>query len=147
MCLKEKDNETDDKKYLLDEAIIEAKDLLNIAKEARLKENLTEYEVVRQQGIYNMLDPRARQLTRLSEKTYKYIQDNYEELIKKYPEVRTRAKMQLDYMKSAEIAKLIALKGCENCREIVSRELDITENDLCDECKKIIAEHNLWGNI
>ena len=68
---------------------------------------------------------------------------NYDELIAKYPDVKERALRHLEYIKSANIAKIVALKGCENCRLIVCKKLDVKIDDLCDNCKKLIAEYKL----
>ena len=87
-------------------------------------------------------DPRARKLTGLSEKEYQYIQIHYTELMKKYPDTKERAKQNLAYSKSANIVKIIAIKGCSNCIEIVSEKLDVTENDLCEDCRKILGIYN-----
>ena len=123
------------------ESIIDkAKEIVNILEESKLKEQLEEYELVRKQGYYNMLDPRARQLTRLTEEQYLYIMNNYSELMKKYPETRDKVARRLEYTTSAQIAKIIATKGCRDCIEIVSKKLDITINDLCENCRIIATE-------
>ena len=90
-----------------------------------------------------LLDEQARSLIGITSEEYIDITENYDELIAKYPDVKERALRHLEYIKSANIAKIIALKGCENCRLIVCEKLDVKENDLCDNCKKLIAEYKL----
>ena len=72
---------------------------------------------------------------------YIYIQKHYTELMQRFPETKERAKRNLAYLKSANISKIIALKGCENCIQTVSKKLDVTENDLCESCRKIIVKN------
>lgn len=136
MCLKP--NLKVQNKDLEQEIIKQAEELIDLLEYGRQKEKLLKYEVVRQQGYYNMFDPRARKLTGLTEEDYIYIQKNYTELMKRFPETKERAKRNLAYLKSANISKIIALKGCENCIQIVSKKLDVTENDLCESCRKIV---------
>ena len=62
-------------------------------------------------------------------------------LINEYPDIKRRALRYLEYVKSANIAKIIALKGCKNCRLIVCEKLDVKKNDLCDDCKNLIAKY------
>ena len=50
------------------------------------KEQFEQYLEVQNNGLYNMLDPRARQLTDLTEDEWIYIITNYDELSKKYNE-------------------------------------------------------------
>ena len=111
--------------------------------EGKLKERLYEYELIKLNSKTPLLDEQARRLIGITAEEYIYITKNYDKLIKKYPDVRERALRYLDYIKSANIAKLIALKGCENCRLIVCEKLDVKENDLCDNCEKLIAEYKL----
>lgn len=120
------------------EIIKQAQSLIDLLQNGRQKENLLKYEIIRQQGKYNMLDPRARQLTGLAEEDYFQIMKNYKKLISKYPDIKLRVKRELEYIKSANIAKIIAIKGCKNCIEIVSNKLDVKETDLCEECRKIV---------
>lgn len=140
MCLKP-ENRT--KEELAEQILKDTKELIDIAKESKLKENLYEYELIKLNSKTPLLDERARRLIGITAEEYIYITKNYDKLIKKYPDVRERALRYLDYIKSANIAKLIALKGCENCRLIVCEKLDVKENDLCDNCKKLIAEYKL----
>lgn len=121
-----------------DKIIEQCNEIQDILKETRLKENLEEYEVVRQQGCNNMLDRKARELTGLTEDEYQYILENYTQLISKFPEVKQNVKRRLEYMKSAEISKVIALRGCKNCIEIVSKKLDVKVEDLCQKCQQLI---------
>lgn len=100
------------------------------------------YEIVRRQGLYNMLNAKARQLTGLTKEDYIYIIKNYSQLMIKYPKTKDKAKRYLEYIKSANIAKVIAVKGCKNCIEIVSNKLDVKENDLCENCKKILLSYS-----
>jgi hypothetical protein len=141
MCLKT--NLKAQNKDLKQDILKQCNDLSQILKENKQQEKFERYEFVRQQGLYNMItDPRARKLTGLSEKEYQYIQIHYTELMKKYPDTKERAKQNLAYSKSANIAKIIAIKGCSNCIEIVSEKLDVTENDLCEDCRKILGIYN-----
>lgn len=121
------------------EIIKTANEIQELLKNSKLKENLLKYEIVRLQGRYNMLDTNAIKVTGLAQNDYEYIINNYHQLMDKFPDVRDRAIRQLDYIKSANICKTIALKGCKNCIEIVSTKLDVTENDLCEYCKNIIT--------
>ena len=120
--------------------IDKAKELIEILDEGKTKEQLEEYELVRQQGYYNMLDPRARQLTGLTEEEYLYIIKNYKELMIKFPKTKENVSRRLKYITSALIAKIIAIKGCKNCIEIVSKKLDVTIKDLCENCRKKAPE-------
>ena len=140
MCLKP-ENRT--KEELAEQILKDTKELIYIAKESKLKENLYEYELIKLNSKTPLLDEQARRLIGITAEEYIYITKNYDKLIKKYPDVRERALRYLDYIKSANIAKLIALKGCENCRLIVCEKLDVKENDLCDNFKKLIAEYKL----
>lgn len=127
MCLKQK-------------IIDKANDLIQLLEESKQKEQLERYELVRQQAHYNMLDPRARQLTRLTKEQYAYIIKNYSELMKKYPETKEKIRRRLNYITSATIAKVVAIKGCRNCIEIVSKKLDVSLKDLCENCRIIATE-------
>jgi hypothetical protein len=49
-------------------------------------ENWRRYEEVRDEGRYNMFDPRARQLTGLSREDYLFTLSNYSELCKQEEE-------------------------------------------------------------
>lgn len=140
MCLKP-ENRT--KEELAEQILKDTKELIEIAKESKLKENLYEYELIKLNSKTPLLDEQARRLIGITAEEYIYITKNYDKLIKKYPDVRERALRYLDYIKYANIAKLIDLKGCENCRLIVCEKLDVKENDLCDNCKKLIAEYKL----
>lgn len=140
MCLKENlNNKT--KEELGEIIITKLKELIEICKESNLKQKLERFEFIRHQGRYNMLDEETRKLTRISKDDYRYIIEHYEELIKKYPDVKVQVKLRLDYIKSANIAKAIVMKGCNNCIELVSRKLDVNMNDLCEECKKEVAPY------
>ena len=140
MCLKP-ENRTKEEK---DEQIIkECNDLKDMLEEGKLKERLYEYELIKLNSKTPLLDEQARSLIGITSEEYIYITENYDELIAKYPDVKERALRHLEYIKSANIAKIIALKGCENCRLIVCEKLDVKENDLCDNCKKLIAEYKL----
>ena len=140
MCLKP-ENRT--KEELAEQILKDTKELIEIAKESKLKENLYEYELIKLNSKTPLLDEQARSLIGITSEEYIYITENYDELIAKYPDVKERALRHLEYIKSANIAKIIALKGCENCRLIVCEKLDVKENDLCDNCKKLIAEYKL----
>lgn len=140
MCLKP-ENRT--KEELAEQILKDTKELIEIAKESKLKENLYEYELIKLNSKTPLLDEQARSLIGITSEEYIDITENYDELIAKYPDVKERALRHLEYIKSANIAKIIALKGCENCRLIVCEKLDVKENDLCDNCKKLIVEYKL----
>ncbi len=137
MCLKQKSI------VQQDSILQKTRELQKILEEGKQEEKFLQYEIVRQQGYYNMLDDRARILTGLTEKEYNYILKHYTELILKFPKVKDKAKSKLQYLKSAQISKIIAIKGCSNCIEIVSKKLDVTENDLCENCKKFITDQQI----
>ena len=59
------------------EIIKQAQSIIDLLQNGRQKENLLKYEVIRQQGKYNMVDPRARQLTGLAEDDYFQIMKDY----------------------------------------------------------------------
>lgn len=126
MCLKP-ENRT--KEELAEQILKDTKELIDIAKESKLKENLYEYELIKLNSKTPLLDEQARSLIGITSEEYIYITENYDELIAKYPDVKERALRHLEYIKSANIAKIIALKGCENCRLIVCEKLDVKEND------------------
>lgn len=105
-----------------------------------LEEKLIRYELVRQQGRYNMLDKKARELTGLSEAEYMYIISNYEELMNKYPDIKAKVKEKLDYIMSANLSKYNAINGCEKCRQQVCEKLDVSIDDLCEECKQKLKQ-------
>lgn len=140
MCLKP-ENRT--KEELAEQILKDTKELIDIAKESKLKENLYDYELIKLNSKTPLLAEQARSLIGITSEEYIYITENYDELIAKYPDVKERALRHLEYIKSANIAKIVALKGCENCRLIVCEKLDVKENDLCDNCKKLIAEYKL----
>ena len=140
MCLKP-ENRT--KEELAEQILKDTKELIDIARESKLKENLYEYELIKLNSKTPLLDEQARSWIGITSEEYIYITENYDELIAKYPDVKERALRHLEYIKSANIAKIVALKGCENCRLIVCEKLDVKENDLCDNCKKLIAEYKL----
>lgn len=136
MCLHEKVKTLD----VTEKILGQCKELKQILEEIVLKEKLEKYELVRQQGYYNMLDKRARKLSGLTEDEYQYILENYTKLISKFPEVKQNVERRLEYMKSAEISKVIALGGCKNCIEIVSKKLDVKVEDLCQKCQQLICQ-------
>ena len=140
MCLKQ-ENRT--KEELAEQIIKECNALKDMLEEGKLKERLYEYELIKLNSKTPLLDEQARSLIGITSEEYIYITENYDELIAKYPDVKERALRHLEYIKSANIAKLIALKGCENCRLIVCKKLDVEEDDLCESCKKIVTEHRL----
>lgn len=112
-------------------------DLKNIFKECHLREKLRKYELIKQQGIYDILDNKSIKLSGLTKEDYYYIMKNYNKLIKKFPDVKGEVQQQIKYMESAAIAKKVAIYGCSNCIELVSNKLDVTINDLCSSCKEI----------
>ena len=140
MCLKP-ENRT--KEELAEPILKDTKELIDIAKESKLKENLYEYELIKLNSKTPLLDEQARSLIGITSEEYIYITENYDELIAKYTDVKERALRHLEYIKSANIAKIVALKGCENCRLIVCEKLDVKIDDLCESCKKLVTEHRL----
>lgn len=131
------------KEELAEQILKDTKELIDIAKESKLKENLYEYELIKLNSKTPLLDEQARSLIGITSEEYIYITENYDELIAKYPDVKERALRHLEYIKSANIAKIVALKGCENCRLIVCKKLDVKIDDLCESCKKLVTEHRL----
>ena len=127
--------------------INDIKEIKDILDEDKIKDKLFRYEVVRLQGHYNMFDPRARLETGLSEEDYKYIIKEYSNFMEKYPEVRSLAINRIEYLKSAYTAKVIGLRGCDDCRKIVSKKLDVKVEDLCEICKKIIEQFITYKNL
>lgn len=117
--------------------IKEIKDLLD---EEKIKDKLFRYEVMRLQGRYNVFDPRARLQTGLSEEDYKYIIKEYSNLMGKYPEVRSLAINTIESLKSAYITKVVTLKGCFRCQNIVHKKLEVQAENLCDKCRKILEQ-------
>ena len=140
MCLKP-ENRT--KEELAEQILKDTKELIEIAKESKLKENLYEYELIKLNSKTPLLDEQARSLIGITSEEYIDITENYDELIAKYPDVKERALRHLLRWVADSSYFLIALKGCENCRLIVCEKLDVKENDLCDNCKKLIAEYKL----
>ena len=106
----------------------------------KLEEKLIRYELVRQQGKYNMLDKKARELTGLSEAEYMYIISNYEELMNKYLETKAKVKEIFDYIMSENLSRYIKINGCEKCRQQVCEKLDVSIDDLCEECKQKLKQ-------
>ena len=134
MCLKTRND-------LSNEIIKEAEDLKEILEENRLKENLIVFELVRLNGRYNMLDYRARLFVDIPKEEYDYIIKNYAQLMAKYPEIKEKANIRFEYIKSANRAKLIATKGCNNCIDIVGKKLDVKIEDLCENCQYLIRKY------
>jgi hypothetical protein len=52
------------------------------------KEDFEAYEAVRSSGILNMLGSRVQKIARLTKAQHTYIIGHYEDLMKKYPDVR-----------------------------------------------------------
>ena len=127
--------------------IKDMKEIKNIREEDKLKDKLFRYEIVRLQGNYNMLDPRARQQTGLPEEDYKYIIKEYSNLMERYPEVRSLAINRIESLKSAYIKKVIDLKGCFRCQSIVNKKLEVQAEDLCDKCRKILEQFVSYKNL
>lgn len=75
------------------------KPILKIDKQ---KYNFERYEIVRQAGLYNMLDTKARELTGLTIEEYKYVIKNYTELLKRYPDTREKIRNLLQNRKITE---------------------------------------------
>lgn len=140
MCLKEKHEFSKDE--LASKIIKDAKELKCTLEESKLKEALLQYELVRLNGRYNMvLDIRARLLVGLSEEDYMYIIKHYSELMAKYMDVKATANIRFEYIKSANRAKLIATKGCNNCIDKVSKKLDVKIEELCENCQYLIRKY------
>lgn len=139
MCLKTKNDLSKDE--LANEIIKEAEDIKEILEESKLKEKLLQYELVRLNGRFNMIDIRARLLVGLSKEEYNYIIENYTQLMQKYPGIKDKANTRFEYIKSANRAKLIATKGCNNCIDIVSKKEDVKIENLCEDCQYLIRKY------
>lgn len=143
MCLKEKPKniEHKTKDELAQEIEKNARELSEMLKEIKLEQNLIEFEFIKQQGRYNVQDENVRKLMGISKENLAYIIEHYDELMKKYPNTKKQVQLRLDYIKSANIAKIIAVKGCSNCIEVVCKKLDVNIDDLCEECKKKVEPY------
>lgn len=134
MCLKTRND-------LTNEIIQETKDIKEILDESELKEKLLQYELVRLNGRYNMMDIRSRLLVDIPKEEYNYIVKNYSLLMEKYPEIKDKANIRFEYIKSANRIKLIVTKGCNNCIDIVTKKLDVKIEDLCENCQYLIKKY------
>lgn len=139
MCLKTRNDLTKDD--LINEIIQDTKDIKEILDESKLKEKLLQYELVRLNGRYNMLDIRSRLLVDIPKEEYNYIVENYSLLMEKYPETKDKANIRFEYIKSANRIKLIVTKGCNNCIDIVTKKLDVKIEDLCENCQYLIRKY------
>ena len=63
----------------------------------RLKSNFEKYELIRQLGYFNMLDPKAIELTGLTTEEYMYIIKNYKKLLERYPRTRDKIRKQIRF--------------------------------------------------
>ena len=151
-------SENKSKEELADKIIQECKELKSMLEEGKLKEKLFEYELIKLNsktpmldeqtrklmGItldydkYNILDTQSKCSIGITSQEFMQITENYDKLIKIFPDVKELAVKKLQCIKSANRAKIIVIKGCEKCIEIVSKKLDVDINDLCYECKKIV---------
>lgn len=134
MCLKTRND-------LTNEIIQDTKDIKEILDESKLKEKLLQYELVRLNGRYNMMDIRSRLLVDIPKEEYNYIVENYSLLMERYPEIKEKANIRFEYIKSANRVKLIVTKGCNNCIDIVSKKLDVKIEDLCENCQYLIRKY------
>lgn len=57
-----------------------------------------------------------------------------------FTDSKEKVKQKLDYIKSDNTAKIVSIKESKNCIEIVSQKLDVTENDLCKNCKRVLTK-------
>ena len=146
MCLKEKNTNSMTKEELEIQIIKDIKEIKDILEEDKLKDKLFRYEVVRLQG-YNMFNPKSRLQTGLSKRDYTYIMKNYYKLSELHSDVKSMAINRIEYLKSAYTAKVIGLKGCEDCRELVSKKLDVKAEDLCENCQKILEQFVTYKNL
>ena len=110
-------------------------------KNEKIKDNLFQYEVVRLQGKYNMLDEKARELTGLTKEEYMFTIKNYGKLMKKYPEIKRLSLKYLNELKENELIKIVALRGCETCVNLVMKKLDVSINELCTNCQKLVKKY------
>jgi len=55
------------------------------------KSQFEEYEAIRAEGQFNMIDPRARELSDLSRNEWTCIQENYATLLERYPREEAQA--------------------------------------------------------
>lgn len=46
---------------------------------------------------------------------------------------------QIQYIKSANIRKTVALNGCKNCINVESKKLDVKVKDLCQNCRRLFC--------
>lgn len=120
---------------LSNEIIKEAKDI------KELKEKLLVFALVKLNGRYSVTDIRARLLVDIPKQEYNYIAENYARLLEKYPEIKEKANIRFEYIKSANRAKLIATKGCDNCINKIMKKLDIKIEDLCVNCQYLIRKY------
>ena len=58
----------------------------------------------------------------------------------RFTDSKEKVKQKFDYIKSDNTAKIISIKECKNCIGIVSQKLDVTENDLCKNCKRVLTK-------
>ena len=128
MCLKTK-------KDLSNEIIKEAEDI------KELKEKLLVFTLVKLNVRYNITDIRARLLVDIPKEEYNYIAENYAQLIAKYPDVKEKTNIRFEYIKSANRAKRIATKGCDNCINKIMKKLDVKIEDLCENCQYLIRKY------
>jgi hypothetical protein len=62
----------------------EKQEEISVFKPLVTKEEFTEFVAIQESGVYNMLDPRARQLTLISKEDWIYILNNYGKLKSHY---------------------------------------------------------------
>lgn len=90
------------------------KPILKIDKQ---KYNFERYELVRQAGLYNMLDTKARELTGLTIEEYNYVIKNYTEFLNRYPDTREKIRKLLQNRRITEENK--------NCIKELMKKLDV----------------------
>ena len=98
-------------------------------KRRTLKHNFEKYELVRQLGYFNMLDPRAIDLTGLTKNEYFYILKNYKQILERYPNTRDKIRKQLKFYNYVNTIKAKVNSKKKNYIKKKTK-LDITEPDL-----------------
>ena len=144
MCLKPKVSEVTHRYELVEDILNQCTDVTQILKRAKEKEILFKYEIVRQQGFYNMFDPKARQLTGLSKDNYLFVMKNYSRLIKEHPNIKEEITKQLQYVRYTNVNKTVLLNGCQNCidkifNNVINNNLKLDVEDLCQNCRKLFC--------
>lgn len=89
-----------------------------------------------------MFDEKVRLLVGLNKDDYIKLMENYSKFIKKNPE-KLKAEKDLKCIKSANMVKVITIKRCKHYIRLVRNRLDVKKDDLCEDCKKFLANQIL----